>query len=165
MTLSEIAAGSSVFIDANILIYHFADRSRECTSFLVRIAARELLGYVGPAMVLEVAHRLMVYEALELGVTTAPNPAARLSRNRQAVKQLSRYYFSILRLPEMGIEVLSLPEDFMQASQEFRQTHGLMVNDSLVPMHMRSAGLSILASADTAFDGLPGIRRFAPADV
>ncbi len=65
----------------------------------------------------------------------------------------------------MGVEVLPLPQDFVTSSQEFRQAHGLLVNDSLVPMHMRQGGLSVLASADEAFDGITGIRRFTPSDV
>ena len=61
--------------------------------------------------------------------------------------------------------MLPLPQDFVTASQEFRQTHGLLVNDSLIPMHMRLAGVSALASGDEAFDKIPGIKRFRPSDV
>jgi predicted nucleic acid-binding protein len=65
----------------------------------------------------------------------------------------------------MGIEILPLPADFLIASQEFRQVHGLPVNDSLIALHMRSAGVALLASADAAFDRVPWIRRFVPSDV
>ncbi len=165
MTLTEIRSGSSVFIDANIFIYHFAGRSEECASFLERVESTELRGFVGQVGILEVAHRLMVLEALERGLSGKSNPAARLARQPEVVRGLSKYYFSVLRIRGMKVEVLPLPEDFLTASQEFRQSHGLLVNDSLVPMGMRQAGLSILASADEAFDGIPGIQRFAPSDV
>lgn len=65
----------------------------------------------------------------------------------------------------MGVEALTLPADFLDGSQEFRQVHGLPVNDSLVPPQMRHAGVSILAPADVAFDRVPGIRRFGPRDL
>ncbi len=165
MALTEIALGSSIFIDANIFIYHFAGQSEECSSFLARVERGDLRGFTGQVGVLEIAHRLMMLEAVERGLPAKTNPAARLAHRPQLVRPLSKYYFSVLRIPRMGIEILPLPQDFVIASQEFRQSHGLLVNDSLVPMHMRQTGLSILASADGAFDQIPGIKRFTPSDV
>ncbi|MDR7543982.1 MAG: type II toxin-antitoxin system VapC family toxin [Armatimonadota bacterium] len=165
MALTEIPTGSEVFVDANVFIYHFAGRSADCTALLARIEQGGLRGLTGPFEVLEVAHRLMMLEAVELGMTARPSPAAQLARRPDLVRRLSKYYFSIMAIPRMGLEVLPLPPDFMSASQEFRQSHGLRVGDSLVVMHMRQAGVSVLASADEAFDRVPGIRRFGPADV
>ena len=34
MTFKEIAAGAEVFIDANIFVYHFLDKSSNCSDFL-----------------------------------------------------------------------------------------------------------------------------------
>ena len=45
MTLADLRDGDSVFIDANIFIYHFGGQSAECRAFLERCARRELLGY------------------------------------------------------------------------------------------------------------------------
>jgi hypothetical protein len=44
MTLAELLDGHSVFIDANIFIYHFGAYSPQCKAFLERCARRELLG-------------------------------------------------------------------------------------------------------------------------
>jgi len=165
MALNEIASGSATFIDANILIYHFAGQSEQCSSFLARVERADLHGFTSQVGLLEVAHRLMMLEAIEQGGSLKSSPAARLAGQPQVVKRLSKYYFSVASIARMGVEILSLPTDFVAASQEFRQAYGLLVNDSLVPMHMRQAGLSVLVSADEAFDNLPGIRRFAPADL
>lgn len=165
MTLTEIPAGSQVFIDANIFIYHFAGRSEECSSFLARVEAGELRGFTSRIILLEVAHRLMILEAIERGLPAGSNPAARLAKQPNLVQQLSKYYFSTLKIPQMGVEVVPLPDDFLTASQEYRQTYGLLVNDSLVLMDMRRRGLSLLASADAAFDKIPWVRRFRPSDV
>jgi predicted nucleic acid-binding protein len=165
MALNDIAAGSATFIDANIFIYHFAGQSEQCSSFLGRIERREIQGFTGQLILVEVAHRLMMMEAVEQSAASIPNPAARLARQPEIVTRLSRYYFSVAQIPRMGVEVLPLPEDFLAGSQEFRQSHGLLVNDSLVPMHLRQAGLSVLASVDEAFDRVPGIRRLAPTDL
>jgi len=165
MALSDIPAGSAVFVDANIFIYHFTGRSDDCSSMFVRMEAGELQAFTGSASVLEVMHRLMVLEATERGLPVKTNPAARLGGQPRLVRQLSKYYFSVLAIPKLGVQILPLPSDFVTASQEFRQQNGLLVNDSFVPMHMRQAGVSILASADAAFDRVVGIKRFAPVDV
>ncbi len=165
MELIEIPTGSAIFVDSNVFVYHFTGRSDECSSLLVRVESGELRGFTGLVSLLEVAHRLMMLEAAERGFSIGSKPAARLAGRPRVVRQLSKYYFSALAIPKLGVEIVQLPPDFVTASQEFRQKYGLLVNDSLVPMHMRQAGLSILASADAAFDRVAGIQRFAPADV
>ena len=165
MTLADIPRQSSVFIDANVLIYHFAGQSDECSAFLTRVETGDIRGFTGQTVILEVAHRLMILEAIEQGLSAGTNPAARLARRPDLVKQLSKYHFSILKISQMGVETLPLPEDFVASSQEYRQMQGLLVNDSLVPLHMRSASVSILASADAAFDRVPWIRRARPTDI
>jgi len=165
MALTEIPPGSAVFVDANIFIYHFAGRSAECSAFLRRIEAGEVQGLTGPVSLLEVVHRLMMFEAASHRPAMKGSPAAFLARRPDLVRELSMYYFSVLAIPKFGVQVIPLPPDFLTASQEFRQSYGLPVNDSLVAMHMRQEGLSLLASADEAFDRVKGIDRFAPGDV
>jgi len=165
MTLGDIPPASSVFVDANVFIYHFAGRSEQCSAFLARIEAGELRGFTGRVTLLEVAHRLMVLEGIERGLKAGSNPAATLSGQPDLVRQLSKYYFSVRKITQIGIEPLLLPADFLEMSQEYRQRYGFLVNDSLIPLHMRKTGLSLLASADRAFDRLPWVRRAAPTDV
>jgi len=165
MALTEIPPGSAVFVDANIFIYHFAGRSGECSAFLRRIEAGELQGFTGPISLLEVAHRLMMLEAAARRPGMKGSPAMILNKRPDLVRELSMYYFSVLAIAKFGLQVVPLPPDLLTASQEFRQAYGLLVNDSLVAMHMRQAGLSFLASADAAFDRVKGIDRFAPGDI
>lgn len=165
MTLGEIPRSSAVFIDANILIYHFAGRSDECSTLLARVEAGEIRGCTSQPILLEVAHRLMVIEAGEEGMPLGANPAARLARRPELVRRLSKYHFSVAKIPRMGVEVLALPDDFLSRSQEYRQTYGVLVNDSLIPLHMRDAGIAILASGDSAFDRVPWITRASPREV
>ncbi|MBI4277940.1 MAG: type II toxin-antitoxin system VapC family toxin [Armatimonadetes bacterium] len=165
MALSDVPSRSRIFIDANIFIYHFTGRSEECRAFLVRVENGDLRGFVGQTTLLEVAHRLMIAEAMENQFGRGTNPAARLSRRPELVRELSKYYFATMKVPQMGVEILSLPRDFLPASQEYRQRHGLLVNDSLVSVYMQHVGVSLLASADAAFDRLPGVRRFGPSDI
>jgi predicted nucleic acid-binding protein len=165
MTLADISPASAVFIDANIFIYHFAGLSDQCSALLERVEAGDLRGMTGESVLLEVAHRLMVLEAIEQGLTSGANPARRLAVKPELVRQLSKYYFSTLKISQMGVETSLLPQNPLTRSQEYRQTYGLLVNDSLIPLYMHKAGVLILASADPAFDRIPWIRRAAPSDL
>lgn len=42
MTLAELQDGDSVFLDANIFIYHFGGQSHQCKGLLERCARRAL---------------------------------------------------------------------------------------------------------------------------
>jgi predicted nucleic acid-binding protein len=80
--------GHSVFIDANIFIYHFGGRSLQCKAFLERCARRELLGYTSTPVLAEVLHRLMVAEAIMKGLVTAKTAVRKLAETPDLVKQL-----------------------------------------------------------------------------
>ncbi len=58
MRLDEIATGSTVFIDANIFVYHFLGQSNECTGLLLRCAREEMAGLNSVCVFLEALHRL-----------------------------------------------------------------------------------------------------------
>lgn len=66
MTLATIASQSSVFVDANILVYALAPDPKfgpECADFLERIEQQELNGFTSSQVLSDVAHRLMTLEA------------------------------------------------------------------------------------------------------
>ncbi len=69
MFLSDLQKGASVFIDANIFIYHFSKESRfnqSCTSFLENVETGFITGFTSMFIVQEVTHRMMVLEAAGL---------------------------------------------------------------------------------------------------
>ena len=69
MTFADLAAGSRVFVDANTLIYHFSPHpifGPPCKQLLTQIENQTILGYTSTHVVGEVAHALMVVEALSL---------------------------------------------------------------------------------------------------
>jgi hypothetical protein len=124
MTLAEIPGGSLVFIDANVFIYHFAAQSEECSTFLSQVETGYVRGTTGRTILLEVARRLMVLEAIEQGLGVGANPAQRLARRSDVVRGLSRYYFSMFKIPQMGVGELLIPQDYLTRSQEYRQAYG-----------------------------------------
>ena len=66
MSFASLASGASIFLDANILVYHLSAQPRfgpACTALVKRIEHNDLTGLTSTHILTEVAHRLMLIEA------------------------------------------------------------------------------------------------------
>ncbi len=66
MTLDQLPGGESVFVDSNILVYHFQPHpvfGPMCQRLLERIEKQDIQGLTSATLLGELAHRLMVIEA------------------------------------------------------------------------------------------------------
>ncbi|MEX0716196.1 MAG: hypothetical protein WD066_06410 [Planctomycetaceae bacterium] len=66
MNFTAIPTGASVFLDANVFVYSFADDATfgdPCTELLERVETGDVDGYVSAASFSDVAYRLMTIEA------------------------------------------------------------------------------------------------------
>lgn len=160
-----IPAGSPVFIDANIFIYHFTGVSEECSQLLRRCEAGELKGITSVNILAEVLHRLMMLEAVQKRLVTSGNVASKLKERPEVVKALDQYYTNAMKILEMGIEVSPLTTDLIRTSQKFRKQFGFMTNDSLVLASMEEMNVKNLATYDRDFKRVKGIRISSPQDV
>ena len=165
MTLADLRDGDRVFIDANIFIYHFGGRSRECRAFLERCARNALAGYTSTLILAEVLHRRMVAEAIAQGFVTARTAVRKLGETPEMVKRLTQYHDDVHAIPLMHIIVLPLTLDIVRASAAVRQSEGLLTNDSLVIACMREQGLTRLATANGDFDRVSGMTIYKPTDL
>lgn len=69
MTLDHVPGGTRVFVDPNILVYHFQPHpgfGPACHRLLERIERQDIEGYTATNLLGELAHRLMVIEASAL---------------------------------------------------------------------------------------------------
>jgi len=165
MTLAEMQDGDSVFVDANVFIYHFGGRSPECKVFLERCARRELLGHTSALILAEVLHRLMIAEAIAKGLVTAKTAVRKLGENPELVKQLTQYQEDVDKIFQMNITILALTPEIVRLSGEVRRSEGLLTNDSLVIACMRAQGLTKVATANGDFDRVGGITVCKPTDL
>lgn len=165
MILAELRDGDSMFIDANIFIYHFGGRSPECKAFLERCARRELLGYTATPVLAEILHRFMVAEAIMKGLVTAKTAVKKLRETPALVKQLTQYQEEVNKISQMNITILALTSEIVQTSGDVRRSEGLLTNDSLIVACMRAQGLSKLATADGDFDQVSRIEMYKPTDL
>jgi predicted nucleic acid-binding protein len=164
-TLDALPDESSIFIDANIFIYHFTAASLSCRRLLGRCAAGTVHGITSLPVLFEVAHRLMIIEAQQDDLVRGSNPGGKLARLPDVVRRLHRYEQWTLAIPRMGIEVEEVSQHDFVSSLAVRRATGLLTLDALIVAVMRRLRLAHLASADQAFRGVGGLSLLEPNDL
>jgi predicted nucleic acid-binding protein len=165
MTFASIPHGAQLFLDANTLVYYFTADLRygaACLQLLDRIARQEIHGFTSAHVVLDTAHRVMTLEAMHVVGLPAKGIAAHLRQQPAEVQKLTRFRQAVDLVPQMGLQVLPLDFALVSTAAARSQQYGLLTGDALVVAVMQAHGLTHLASADTDFDRVPGITRYAP---
>ena len=165
MKLEDVPDGENVFVDANILIYHFSGTSLACQAFLQRCESQQVAAFTGVHSVLEVMHRLMILEALQKGLITGGQPARKLKEQPEIVKALQAYNQSVQHIPRLHIRVRAITSTVVRASEAIRVQAGLMTNDSVTVALMRQLSLTAIATADADFNNVSGLRVYQPDDI
>ena len=165
MTLDHVPSESRIFLDSTIFIYHASGASPQCRSLLERCEARDVVGVTSVVVLAEVAHRLMIIEAVATGLVSAKNVIKKLRARRDLVRRLHVYQEQVERIPLMGVDVVPLDVGTLLRSADVRRQYGLLVNDSLVVAAARGAGVEYLASADGDFSCVKELKLYRPADI
>ena len=165
MTLDDLPDGERVFIDSTIFVYHFSGVSLQCRNFLERCENGQLKGVTSSVVLAEVAHRLMMIEAVARKLVSGGNLAKKLRGKPEVVKKLQSYNQQIERIPLMGIKTEDLDLRTVLSSEEVRRHHSLLVYDSIVAASAMTAGIQSLATADRDFQRVHEINCFSPTDI
>ena len=128
MKLADLVDGDSVFLDANILIYHFAAHpilGPSCNDLIRRVENNAILAFTSTAVLSDLAHHLMVFEAsAAFGWMT--KVVQHLLQNPSAVTQLSKFHQSIAEIPKLGIRILTIAEDAVESAALLSRGTGLL---------------------------------------
>jgi predicted nucleic acid-binding protein len=165
MIFTDLPVAAPVFVDANMLLYHFTADPRfgaACTDLVERIERQQLAGFTSTHVVSEVAHRLMTIEAAQRFGRPFAGIAVWLKKHPAEAQQLTRFRHAIQEMPRYRIQVHVIPADLLDAAAAVTQQTGLLHNDALIVAVMQQHGLTSIASNDGDFDRVPGITRYAP---
>jgi predicted nucleic acid-binding protein len=165
MIFADLASGDSVFVDANVLVYHFGPHptfGTACRQFLQRIESRDLVGFTSTHVLGEVAHQLMIAEALTLPGWSAGKVKKRLRQQPTALQSLTRFRTAVENLLQSRITIWTIAPSLFATAATISQQCGLLTNDALTVGLMQANGLTRIASHDSDFDRVPGITRYAP---
>lgn len=165
MTFAELAGGCSLFIDANVFVYHFVGSSPQCTQLLARCQARELRGCTSVLVLAETMHRLMMIEAVQRKLVSPGNVARKLAERPEVVRQLATHQASVDAIPAMGIDVFPLQAAAIASSARFRARFGLLTNDSLLAGAVVEHAIPFVASADRRLAAVPDFTVAVPTDL
>ncbi|MGH8068369.1 MAG: type II toxin-antitoxin system VapC family toxin [Candidatus Entotheonellia bacterium] len=162
--LAALPAGRHVFIDANIFIYHFTQTplSASCTAFLRRVEVGNLQGTTSVVVLAEVAHRLMVLEAIASFGFPSRTAVKQLKEHPALVKQLTHYKVASEKIPAFNVTVEPITVGHLRLAQNLSATHGLLTNDSLTAAVMQTSALVDLASNDPDLSAVPGLTIWQP---
>jgi predicted nucleic acid-binding protein len=165
MTFANLAPGESIFVDANTFVYHFSPDPKfgpSCSQLIQRIDSQDLHGFTSTHILSEIAHRLMTIEASTLFGWPFQGIAYRLQKFPAQLQKLAAFRQAVETVLNSKIQILSIPPHLVLTAATLSQQTGLLSNDALLVAVMQANGLTKLASADTDFDRVPGITRYAP---
>jgi predicted nucleic acid-binding protein len=162
--LAAFPSGGRVFIDANIFIYHFTHTplTAACTKFLQRVEVGDIEGITSVITLAEVAHRLMILEAIQIHGLFPHAAVRKLRENPALVQQLSHYKVVTETVPAFNVVVETITSTHLRTAQGLSGAYGLLTNDSLTAAVMQSLALTDLASNDPDFSLVPAITVWQP---
>jgi len=162
--LAALPSGSRVFIDANIFIYHFTRTplTAACTAFLQRVEVGDLDGITSVIILAEVAHRLMILEAIQTHGLQPGAAIRKLKENPALVQQLAHYKVVTEMVASFNVVVEAITSTHLRSAQGFSGAYGLLTNDSLTAAVMQSLALTDLASNDPDFAAVPALTIWQP---
>jgi predicted nucleic acid-binding protein len=166
VTFAEIPAGAAVFLDANTLVYHFANHASfgpACTQLVKRIEQHHLAGFISTHVLSEIAHRLMTLEAIDrLGWPPAVI-AARLRKHHIEIPKVTVHIQAVAQIPLLGIQTVTITPPLVEAATIVSQQHEQLMGDARVVAVMQAHGLTHLASNNADFDRVPWLTRYEPS--
>ena len=166
MTLADVAAGTTVFVDANILIFALVNHPTHgaaCDAFLDRAENQEIIAVTSTQVLEEVVHRMMTLEACDRLGWPVQGIANRLRRHPAQVQQLVRPRQALDEIAVARVTALAITPAHVSLATDLSRQTGLLYGDALTVAVMRDQGLTQVASLDADFDRVAGLTRYSPA--
>jgi len=166
MNLTDLESGSSVFIDANIFIYHFSKESRfnpASSNFLERVESGEVYGITSIPVIQEVTHRMMVIEAAAILPETKPKDIVRhLKKHPETVQKLVTHQTIPSKIKSFNLQIISPGIETLVRSQLVKRKYGFLSNDALSVQILEDLSINNFATNDSDFEKVDFIKVYKP---
>lgn len=161
----NVPAGTTVFIDANILHYALVPTppfSDLVYPFVDRLVAGEIVGAVSLQVLAETQHKIMMsLVAVQNGLGRS-NLVAWAKHHPEKVRATTGLEEAVQLLHSMPIRVLPIQSESLLLAAIKSTLHGLLTNDSTTLALMELHGINDIATNDDDFDRVPGITVWKP---
>lgn len=165
MSLDTIATGSTILLDANILVYARKRQSPECERLLERCGHGELRGILPTHTLAEVSHVLMTLEARERAGSLHGYGHRALLEKPAEIQKFEEHAKAVHKLLSSDIHIESLLKEDFPIALEFQKQWGLLTNDALLLAVGSRLSVNMLASADKGFRMATRWKLYAPSDL
>ncbi len=165
MSFANIPADTRIFVDANVLSYYFLRVMPffELGDPLFRRAAhREITLHTATSVAADVIHRAMISEAITRFNLQPREAVTFLKLNPETVKLLEKYKLVPGWFTQARVNILPTTYRKIHHSKQFRDTYGLLTNDSIILAVMSRYKIADLATNDRDFQRIPGIHVWKP---
>src|SRR5581483_12049807 len=129
MTFADLALNDRVFLDANMLVYHFVSHhvfGPTANRLMTRIENQEIEGCTSTHILSEVAHRLMMIEAATLPGWKQTKVKLRLMQQPSALKNLVLFRQAIETILQSRIQTFVIPPSMILSAAVISQQTGLL---------------------------------------
>ena len=160
----DLPQGTTCFVDANILIYHFVDLgevSATCRAFLMRVVRSQINAVSTAACLADAVHRVMGVEAQER-FKLGSGAVAWLQQHPERIRELSAFRNAASQLDALPLRLLPVDSKVILEAADLSSHHGLLCNDAVIVALMRRHGLTHLVSNDDDFDHVAGLTVWKP---
>ena len=128
VNLTKLPRGVSVFVDANVLVYHFAQMSpltEACKAFFERVSRLEIRAFTSAHVAADVIHRIMLAETIATLGLASRDAVSYLKSHPDAVKQLQWYRTIPSDIAQARVHILDVTYRELHASKKYRADYGL----------------------------------------
>ena len=166
MNLDDIPTGSLCVIDTNVLLYAEQGVSEQAKRLLRRCSTKELIGTLPQTVWQELAHKLMLAEAMMKHGISGGNPAGRLADKPSVVRALILYQTKVRALVNLGLRFERCEQsDLLHSAFELQERYGLLTNDAVILAVAVRLEADCLVSSDKGFQAVEEIEVVAPSDL
>jgi predicted nucleic acid-binding protein len=163
--LKDIPKDSKIFIDASIFLAVALKRPKRfvkpCEDFLARVDNKAVEPYISNLILDEVLYKLIQVEIAKQHGLHLHKVADYRKQNPTCVSQLTECWKAIDAILSSGARVLPLSFAFKDVMQSCKHYH-LLTRDAMHVQTMKNHGLATLASTDSDFKRVPGIKLCMP---
>lgn len=167
MFFLDLEDGSSIFVDANIFIYHFSQKSKfnpASSNFLERVEKKNINGITSTSIVQEATHRMMIMEAATILPDIKPKDIVKyLKVHPHIVKKLVNHQCIPEKISSFNLEIISPDINTIERSQQMKRQYGFLSNDALSLQIMKDLKINNLASNDSDFERVNFIKLYKPS--
>jgi len=165
--LSSIPAGTLLFIDANVFLYAIFDHANfgEGSYRILKDVEDNSLRGISSTLVLdEVLYKMMLMEASNMNQISLREAPSFLKRFPEKITKLEKSWSHIQKIQKIeNIVIKGITPEIFEKSVHIARTNKLLPHDASHLAVMESAGVKDIASNDSDFGKVKGIKVWQPS--